>query len=708
MEDIAGDSLVNLKPLRDLARNWDIDIASCLQDYLKDLVRVGHPMPCTSNAITNSNSNEGSTNFAQAALLLQNSSSVYSRKVEYLYSLVYAAMSELTVSSRHGHGDTVKKMSGKSKFTKELHEFEAFDPDLDFLLLNNVLPMDNGEGKIDLDVVEGNDRVSMGGIETAASLFNREVNATHLSIGMSGTFVEQSTADKSISIISPAAAQAILSTLVNEGTEKNGGNLRLLNGMCDVDAHGILLMPGSSVLNSKNYGYDNNMDNGTSFNDTLDIPAIGINLGDDMEEDSGFINNDAGDDEINNDEQDNEGITFELNDGKKEALYEKNFVKCQNKATAETVDTQKKVSDPWLMLDPHDSGVSKNRPLRTKVTYRLPSGIFHPPSSCVTGARTKKKSDASRDISLKDNLTCFSAAQSFAVTTSIAEENRRNHQLFEEDEIESTTMEVEGETVLDYNVAVPFSIAKLVYGDEFKYIAKAETKRKEIEKRQLQKNRIRNSLLPAGSAMNLPLNDLYHKDCDNDDDIGVDFADDEHDDFEGESSVQCNSNMGIHFDDIFAGESEHVNSNDENSEDGLKAFEDLCRAHLKEFAKGAAKYSVETQLSKRVAVWQRRLAPILDDEVDRRDFDIYKYEENVLKSVESEIEEKQQNNNKDSLIPSNILFSSITKKHQPYEVCRIFLTSLMLCNSEDIRLVQDDFSEVASPESLLIEMVEKK
>ena len=39
------------------------------------------------------------TNFTNAAILLQNSSSVYSRKVEYLHTLVYQALERL--SSNH-------------------------------------------------------------------------------------------------------------------------------------------------------------------------------------------------------------------------------------------------------------------------------------------------------------------------------------------------------------------------------------------------------------------------------------------------------------------------------------------------------------------------------------------------------------------------------------------------------------------------------
>ena len=71
-----------------------------------ELERAGHPVRHGSiqNELSTGNdpsANKGKTNFAQAALLLQNSSSVYSRKVEYLYSLVFAALDELIASTQN-------------------------------------------------------------------------------------------------------------------------------------------------------------------------------------------------------------------------------------------------------------------------------------------------------------------------------------------------------------------------------------------------------------------------------------------------------------------------------------------------------------------------------------------------------------------------------------------------------------------------------
>ncbi|KAL8577733.1 hypothetical protein ACOMHN_065550 [Nucella lapillus] len=71
-----------LQPIRDLTKNWDVDIARYLEEYLGDLERV----------VVTFNCGETTMNFAEAALLIQGSACVYSKKVEYLYSLAYQVL----------------------------------------------------------------------------------------------------------------------------------------------------------------------------------------------------------------------------------------------------------------------------------------------------------------------------------------------------------------------------------------------------------------------------------------------------------------------------------------------------------------------------------------------------------------------------------------------------------------------------------------
>ena len=68
-------------PIRDLAAKWDIDIAASLEDYLDEL-----------EAIKVSLKGDKMNMFAEAALVIQGSTAVYSRKVEYLHALVLQAL----------------------------------------------------------------------------------------------------------------------------------------------------------------------------------------------------------------------------------------------------------------------------------------------------------------------------------------------------------------------------------------------------------------------------------------------------------------------------------------------------------------------------------------------------------------------------------------------------------------------------------------
>jgi condensin-2 complex subunit H2 len=62
-----------------------------------------------------------------------------------------------------------------------------------------------------------------------------------------------------------------------------------------------------------------------------------------------------------------------------------------------------------------------------------------------------------------------------------------------------------------------------------------------------------------------------------------------------------------------------------------KTFEELCRAHTQAFAKGAEDFALNSELSDRVSKWRERLAPILEEEEQRKEFDIHKYSGIILK-----------------------------------------------------------------------------
>ena len=86
-----------IQPIQDLGRNWDINIADSLTEYLEELddLRVSF-------------GNNGATlNFAQAALLIQGSTAVYSKKVEYLHRLVFQTLEHINEQKNNAEGNGV-------------------------------------------------------------------------------------------------------------------------------------------------------------------------------------------------------------------------------------------------------------------------------------------------------------------------------------------------------------------------------------------------------------------------------------------------------------------------------------------------------------------------------------------------------------------------------------------------------------------------
>jgi condensin-2 complex subunit H2 len=175
-------------------------------------------------------------------------------------------------------------------------------------------------------------------------------------------------------------------------------------------------------------------------------------------------------------------------------------------------------------------------------------------------------------------------------------------------------------------------------------------------------------------------------------------------------------------------------------------FEHLCRAHINAFAKGAEKFKAETHLSKRVDDWQSRLAPILEEEEERPEFNIRVYGERILSALQddqasrkkeqtnfgsddnenddtsnnSKKEDKKtrrttnkESNSDDSATSKSLLendknlshFKVVTENCDKYEVCRLFLSSLMLCNSGNVTLRHEEDGKISTTETLQMELL---
>ncbi|KAJ9506411.1 hypothetical protein QJQ45_004924 [Haematococcus lacustris] len=111
-----------LRPIRDLADNWGIDIANDLEEYLAHLSSTAFAFEQTGPYL----------DFAEAALLIQSSACVYSKKVEYLHTLVYQAL-QAARTKKAGDGSNITAGAEGRPTQSRATASNAVDLDVDVL-----------------------------------------------------------------------------------------------------------------------------------------------------------------------------------------------------------------------------------------------------------------------------------------------------------------------------------------------------------------------------------------------------------------------------------------------------------------------------------------------------------------------------------------------------------------------------------------------
>ncbi|KAL4311384.1 hypothetical protein GQ457_01G030600 [Hibiscus cannabinus] len=143
-----------IQPEHNLEANWEVDLIKKLEDYL---------LKICSGEITGSQDDDGhsSVNFAEAALLLQGSVQVYSRKVEYLYNLVLHALEFLSQKRQQD------QPGGASDQAEQSASHAAFDEDNDKFWDLDDIPV---EAKIGLDSSSNKDALVNHFVKPPANL----------------------------------------------------------------------------------------------------------------------------------------------------------------------------------------------------------------------------------------------------------------------------------------------------------------------------------------------------------------------------------------------------------------------------------------------------------------------------------------------------------------------------------------------------------
>lgn len=755
----------DIQPLRDLALNFDIDIEPYLREYLEDVSGQNND-----NKGGNYEEDEENTDattatttqqtFATAAIKLQTSAGIYDRKVEYLHKKTYEVLDELiqqlaAQQQQHQRGGSMAGRRVAISNTPcgrdlDVTAFRNFDHEMEFLLLDNVMPVDRSTNRTSINLHEDGDDLdndtTYGNILDTTNLddtalypdYQKKNDVTLLSLGgmmstsranFDETFV---IGRKSLEGTSPSVmTRMLMANLMGGGhgdyssgggglggggggCDRGGGNLRLLGGTCDVGPDGVLLMPGTMAT-----VFVNGIEREAV---TRSDESIRIRPGEQSPRNS--INNNESINEFGNYDDDNDGaIGFEIYNNEENCSNSNNLedfeettvddatVDAGNRTqTEDEIPKQKSrpkpVIDPWACLDPHEPTKAdlKPRPIRIGVSYVLPAGLGGPPSDEVNGSRTKRK------ISRKKTTS----SPKFVVEEPVVD-MLKDRPYIADLYYKSFMGDEEASKLL--------SKSSDFYKDEFAYIRKAHEKERDANKRRQRKldDNVEDMAQKNGV-------DKYFDDLENDDgNYGEEYYDNgngfDHggDDDDDHSAGQPRSNVdfdavfpsfagrGVYDDDDDDYDRRHDYDADDISLGGPKTFEELCRAHLRKFAKSADIYAAETQLTKRVGKWQEGLAPLLEAHDDRPEFDIHETGRQILEKMEISINAKKRTSSGEmKLASSNIVnFSTIIPKDcEEYESCRLFLSTLMLCNTRNIAVKKsEDGEHVESIESFDIELL---
>ena len=469
-----------------------------------------------------------------------------------------------------------------------MEELNEYDENMEFLLLDDVLPTDDtpdgdrinlreddAADNANLDLLLDEDDDDADGVGGGRSLLavtprnsNQSIlNATRLSLGGLSVTRRQASIDTPGAgagnggrMSSAAATRALIGTILNEGSDGQG-NLRLLSGKCDVSSTGALLMPGSSLLANAS-GTGNGGDGRNSSAGGMSInpdSSLFVGEGGGMDEDDGNFAH-AGDDD---DDDGGDGVGFALADDDDDHHVQQRQQRQQAPKKVQFAPIPAKKHDPWALLDPHDAGAApRARPLRIGVTYRLPPGVDDTPSECVTGARTKKKKRSLRKTTMMGQSALRTrsmplrgsrrALDSFvSVAAYKSSRAAAGAHLNGDSDDDETMMDDEEAEALRAEVASAVSLTGLAFGTEFAYIAKATARREAAVRREERKRRQMEEAglpPPPPSGGRGGSNFVVFDDDDDGDDYGGGFGfggDDDDDDLDENDAGPVRGNVGV-------------------------------------------------------------------------------------------------------------------------------------------------------------------
>ena len=340
--------------------------------------------------------------------------------------------------------------------------------------------------------------------------------------------------------------------------------------------------------------------------------------------------------------------------------------------------------DPWAPLDPHDAGSTAPRPFRKGKTYAA--------GEAAAAAFEKASAAARAEESDKENQSAVAAA-----TTTGASLVGGN-----------------GGNVLQQLGLLPaladrkLADRKLPLWSQFDALHALESKRRAALRRQRRQAEAERKHV-NDSGPDAPEPDVWIPDASEgapaDAPLGDGYVPHDHEGFGGSDDDVAPMGFDEDMESTQVGPdaaasvlpSRPLEEETESTQVAPEAlsYEDQCRQHLETCLEASAGYHEDLALHERVAEWRARVAPLLEEENCRDEFDIGAYTSRLLRNFGSQervvARAKQPRRSADAdadgAIATVLPFAEAAQCEEKYEVARMFLAALDLTAKRNIDLV---------------------
>ncbi|KAG6623973.1 Condensin-2 complex subunit H2 [Phytophthora cinnamomi] len=681
-----------LQPIRDLSKNWNIDLASELEEYMDKLEHLSIAFDPEDGASIG-DAEAGVMNFAEAALLIQGTSVIYSRKVEYLHALVYQTLAHLSKQQDD-------KQQGQRQQDADAEQVgDEEEEDAGAGVFNNPLPL--------YDELE-------------------EAKETHIALKRAKQEDEETESDRRRKRKEAAALNrsknniqasiALMGSLVPDERD-HGETFKLLS--CNLHASGVLLLDEASkkYLGAKQraagdqplaFGETPGRQGGMWVAADGENPSMALNF-DDM---------DANEDEDANDNAFDEQPDYEFDGG--EQMQEDPVDGVANGEQQEEMPNEEPSrpttrsmtalpvgeKDPWAPLDAYDASTSVARPFKKGRSYpRVPAYKKKKAGQAAlsnkegaVGMDDDAEQDGLSDPAFQDRFFMGSNGPQWAswVWTETGSENSLEKMC--KRTFCRAPLLVKSCDALWQREAKWRSIMRRCEARE-KQSAQAMLLREQaMEEEETDGNDHMQALTLSTATARLDM--AFRNDANGNNDEEENNADDnDYDDgFDGGDWDQGND-----MDDPM-GSYEAAAAAAAGSDGGPLTYEEICRQHLASFMSGTEKYVRETDLSKQVSDWQEKLTPLLKQQDAHPPFDIHHYGRAIMERLAEEKKNsslnkhskttKRDKNKRARLEPvsedveerETVPFETLVGGKSQFEVCRLFLASLQLANTGNVAL----------------------